>query len=155
MDIVPLEMDERGVVVHTNHYVLEHSSEVVEAMDWLPDTRYRLARVEELLGKAGEEQGQGGIGMGTICRILEDEREGNGASICRSAKVDNSIATLFRIVMDLNGAVGEVTVGRPARPEGRLSLLRKPGFEFEGVDEVKGSGGFAVNGDLPRAQEVM
>lgn len=47
-DVVRLEMDEMGRVVHTNHYLREHREGVVEAMDWLPDTRFRLGRMEEV-----------------------------------------------------------------------------------------------------------
>ena len=48
-DIVALEMDERGVVMHTNHYILPHKESVVESKTWIPDTWFRLRRIGELV----------------------------------------------------------------------------------------------------------
>lgn len=140
LDIVPLDPDPHGIVAHTNHYVLPHASSVIEATDWLPDTRYRLKRVEELLQKARSQDGNGDVGVDVevIKAILGDEVKGGGASICRSTRPDNPIATLFRIVMDLNDASASVTIGRPSEPTGYLTLLKKG--VVSGVEEVKEKG---------------
>jgi len=150
VDIVKLEMDQWGVVAHTNHYVLPHAEEVVEATDWLPDTRYRLSRAQELLSMAREN---GEVEISTLRQVLEDEVQGGGASICRSTRPDNPIATLFRIVMDLNDATASVTVGRPSEPVGQLTLLKKA--TFRSADEVKEKGHAILKEDFPVAQEVM
>ena len=116
-DIVKLEMNREGIVTHTNHYVLEHKSTVIESHDWLVDTRFRLRRIGELLNGAKEEQPSSEI----VERFLRDEMEGDGASICRSAKND-TLATLFSIVMDLVNKSARVVEGRPANPVSRLNL---------------------------------
>jgi isopenicillin-N N-acyltransferase-like protein len=116
-DIVKLEMNKQGAVTHTNHYVLEHKQGVIEAPDWLPDTRFRLRRIGELLNAAKEEQpSQEGLE-----RFLRDETEGDGAAICRTPLKDD-LATLFGIVMDLGNKKGQVMVGRPANPTAKLVL---------------------------------
>jgi len=149
LDIMKLEMDDKGVVAHTNHYVLPHHPEVIEAKDWLPDTRYRLSRVHELLDSAVKE---GGIESSTIRGVLEDEVEGGGASICRKTKPDNQIATLFRIVMDLDNSTGTVTIGRPTEPIGTLTLLPKKKSAAH-VEEIKGAP--VLMESLPKVQKVM
>jgi isopenicillin-N N-acyltransferase-like protein len=110
-DLVKLEMNSEGIVTHTNHYVLKHKDGVVEAPDWLPDTRFRLSRINQLLNGAKEEE----LNAELAARLLKDETEGDGAAICRSAKsVKDNLQTLFSIVMDLGNKKAKVAVGRPA-----------------------------------------
>ena len=113
-DIVRLEMDRKGVVTHTNHYVLEHKPTVVEAHDWLPDTRFRLRRIGEILNAAKEEQPSPEV----VETLLRDEVEGDGAAICRTGK----LSTLFSIVMNLGDKRARVVEGRPANPASKLTL---------------------------------
>lgn len=155
VDIVALEMDEYGIVAHTNHYVLPHASSVIEATDWLPDTRYRLLRVEKLLFQA-RSSAKEGVDKDVIEGILEDEVKGEGASICRSTRPDNPIATLFRIVMDLNDASASVAIGRPSEPTGYLTLLKK-GIVGGGAELVKEKGGGTdiFEREVGVVQEVM
>lgn len=114
-DIVRLEMDEVGVVAHTNHFVLPHKKGVVEKR-WLPDTDFRLRRVgESLEGKEPSDE--------VLWEIFRDEVEGDGASICRKQKEvagPNALATLFGIVMDLREKKATVLVGRPMDPIEKL-----------------------------------
>lgn len=118
-DVVRLEMNREGIVTHTNHYVLEHKPTVVESHDWLPDTGFRLRRIRELLNAAKEEQPSTEI----VERLLRDEMEGDGASICRTARKESgNLATLFSIVMDLGNRKARVIEGRPANPVSKLSL---------------------------------
>jgi len=118
-DIVKLEMDGDGIVTHTNHMIVEHRGSVVEAADWLPDTRFRLERIRELLAGVKSE----GVSMEVVEGLLEDEKMGDGASICRSAgAVKGSLATLFSIVMDLEGRTANVKMGRPVEPVELLVL---------------------------------
>lgn len=112
-DIVRLEMS-KGIVTHTNHYVLEHKPTVIESHDWLPDTRFRLKRIAELLNAAKEEQPSPEI----VESLLRDEMEGDGAAICRTGK----LATLFSIVMDLGNKRARVVEGRPTNPTSMLTL---------------------------------
>jgi isopenicillin-N N-acyltransferase-like protein len=116
-DIAKLEMDGEGIVTHTNHFVLKHKESVVESHDWLPDTRFRLTRIGELLNAAKEEEPSQDV----VEKFLKDETEGDGAAICRSAKKD-SIATLFSIVMDLSDKKVRLTMGRPTAPSEKLFL---------------------------------
>jgi isopenicillin-N N-acyltransferase-like protein len=118
-DVVKLEMNREGIVTHTNHYVLEHKPTVIESHDWLPDTRFRLRRIGELLNAAKEEQPSQEI----VENFLRDEMEGDGAAICRSSKKEpGSIATLFSIVMDVSNKRARVVEGRPANPLSKLTL---------------------------------
>lgn len=116
-DVVRLEMTREGVVTHTNHYVLKHKDSVVESLDWLPDTRFRLQRIGELLNAAKEEEPSQEV----VEKLLKDEKEGDGAAICRSAKKD-TIATLFTIIMDLSKKKARLTMGRPVSPTEKLIL---------------------------------
>jgi isopenicillin-N N-acyltransferase like protein len=110
-DLVKLEMNREGIVTHTNHYVVKHKESVVEAPDWLPDTRFRLSRINQLLNGAKEEEPN----VEVAARFLKDETEGDGAAICRSAKsTKNDLQTLFSIIMDLGKKKAKVAVGRPA-----------------------------------------
>lgn len=114
-----LEMDEEELVMHTNHYVLPHDARVVEVDDWLPDTRYRLRRIGELL----DAQGDKGRSVEAVEGMLKDEVVGDGASICRTAtKASGGLATLFSIVMDLGEKRAQVKMGRPSEPSEELVL---------------------------------
>ncbi|KAL3427307.1 hypothetical protein PVAG01_00816 [Phlyctema vagabunda] len=110
-DIVKLEMDAAGVVAHTNHYVLPHDPSVVESTDWIPDTEFRLERINELLRNSGEEQPNSEV----VQCMLRDELVGDGAAICRSTGKEN-IATLFSVVMDMKTKKGQVLAGKPVAP---------------------------------------
>jgi isopenicillin-N N-acyltransferase-like protein len=116
-DIVKLEMNREGIVTHTNHYVLKHNETVVEAHDWLPDTGFRLQRIGELINAAKEEEPSQEV----VEKFLKDEREGDGAAICRSAKKD-TIATLFTIIMDLKNKKARLTMGRRVAPTEKIIL---------------------------------
>lgn len=118
-DIVKLEMNKDGIVTHTNHMIVKHKESVVEAADWLKDTRFRLERIGELLdGVKGQ-----GPSVSTVEGLLLDEKMGGGASICRSETSEKgSLATLFSIVMDLEKATANVSMGRPIAPVEKLVL---------------------------------
>lgn len=110
-DLAKLEMNRDGIITHTNHYVLKHREIVIEAPAWLPDTRFRLDRINRLLNGAKEQEPN----MDLAAELLKDEMEGDGAAICRSAKsTTNTLATLFSIAMDMGNKRAKVAVGRPA-----------------------------------------
>jgi isopenicillin-N N-acyltransferase-like protein len=110
-DLVKLEMNREGIVTHTNHYILKHKESVIESPDWLPDTRFRLSRINQLLNGAKDEEPSGEL----AAKLLKDEMQGDGAAICRSAKSErDNLATLFSIVMDLGNKKAKVAVGKPS-----------------------------------------
>jgi isopenicillin-N N-acyltransferase-like protein len=110
-DLVKLEMNKEGIVTHTNHYVLKHKTSVIEAPDWLPDTRFRLSRINQLLSGAKEEEPSAQV----AASLLKDETEGDGAAICRGSKsAKDNLETLFSIVMDLGKKKAKVAIGKPA-----------------------------------------
>ena len=112
-DLVKLEMNREGTVTHTNHYVMEHKESVIEAADWLHDTRFRLNTINSLLNGAKEEEPTPAL----AAKFLKDETEGDGAAICRSSKPGkDDLATLFSIIMDLGSKRASVAVGRPVSP---------------------------------------
>lgn len=118
-DLLKLEMNREGIVIHTNHYVLKHKESVIEAPDWLPDTRFRLSRISQLLNGAKEEEPS----VEVAAMLLKDETEGDGAAICRSAKsAKDNLQTLFSIVMDLGNKKARVAVGRPSSSTDMLIL---------------------------------
>lgn len=120
VDIVQLEMSEPGIVTHTNHYIAAHAASVVEAEDWLPDTRYRLKRIDSLLEDCSKGEGPS---LDVVERLLKDDVEGDGAAICRTSRTESPLATLFSVVMDMGLRKGRVTIGRPSHPEGKIELL--------------------------------
>jgi len=70
-------MNRKGIVTHTNHCVLRHKDGVVKAPDSLPDTRFRLTRINQLLNGANEEEPNAEL----AARLLKDEMKGGGAAI--------------------------------------------------------------------------
>ena len=117
-DIVRLEMDPEGLVMHTNHYILPHNEKVVESKKLLPDTWYRLRRIGELVDAVKEE----GPSIEVVERLFLDEVEGDGSSICRHYQDADGLATLFRIVMDLGDRRATVSVGLPVDPVENFEL---------------------------------
>lgn len=114
-DVVQIPMNKEGIVTHTNHTIVPHVEGFKEEPDWLPDTRYRLRRVRELLNAAKEEDPS----VEVVRKLLCDEVEGEGAAICRFEGKDK-LSTLFSIVMDLKAKRANVSMGRPAAPSEKL-----------------------------------
>ena len=103
-DMAVLEQNERGVITHSNHLVLDHAVEGQGAL--ATDTFFRLDRIGELL------KGLEKPNMGALKEVLKDEKNGPCA-INRSQTEKSTIETLFSIVMDLENAVAEVKLGKP------------------------------------------
>jgi len=116
-DIVRIEMDGKGRVLHTNHFLKEHKEGVVEDQEWWRGSVFRLKREQELVEMVEKE----GVSIERIEGIWQDEVEGGGTCICKK-KGDDGIATLFSIVMDLGDRKGRVKVGRPVEPTEILTL---------------------------------
>lgn len=117
-NIVRLEMDPEGLIMHTNHYILPHNEKVAESKNLLPDTWYRLRRIGELVDAVKEE----GPSIKVVERLFLDEIEGDGSSICRHYQDTDGLATLFRIVMDLGEGRATVSMGLPVDPVENFEL---------------------------------
>ncbi|GAB7355033.1 hypothetical protein MBLNU459_g5633t1 [Dothideomycetes sp. NU459] len=102
-----------GQVFHSNHYVARHAG--VADPPWLDDSRFRLARIEELCNGLGEAPGADAI------RAVFTDEANYPAAICRDDPDhdgrDGHSATLFNIVMDLQARAAKVILGRPTAPE--------------------------------------
>lgn len=111
-DIVELEMDQ-GICTHSNHMLRPHAA---EDMNLLPDSRFRVQRMQELLRKSGSEPT-----MTVLRDILKDEKN-YPSSICRATKGDGTLQTLFSIVMDVKEKYALVKLGRPTDDGEELEL---------------------------------
>lgn len=113
-----LEMNARGQVFHSNHWLVPHLGVVDAGMG--RDSVERVGRIEELCGAVAaemerEEGGVGRLGLERLQRVFEDE-EGYPGSICRMQEGVSESASLFNIVMELRGKVARVRLGRPVAP---------------------------------------
>jgi isopenicillin-N N-acyltransferase like protein len=111
-DVVRLPMH-KGVVTHTNHFVEPHVGP--DCSPDLPDTSFRLDRINELLKKE-----LNGPSFATIRAMLKDEANYPG-SINRACTKEG-FATLFCIIMDLKARKAEVKMGRPTEENDYLKL---------------------------------
>jgi isopenicillin-N N-acyltransferase like protein len=107
-------MNSSKQVFHSNHYTKPHPG--VEDTNWLADSTYRLTRVEELCKRLSDRPVPR-----EIFEIFTDESNLPGA-ICRVQTGKSGSASLFNIVMDLQGRFANVTFGRPVQPEGTVHL---------------------------------
>ncbi|EQB43315.1 hypothetical protein CGLO_18035 [Colletotrichum gloeosporioides Cg-14] len=112
--ILKIPIDEKGLVVHSNHLLLEHPG-VVEP-PWLQDSHRRVARLRQL----AEHQVDSGRAVGTsqLFELFKDQ-EGYPGSINRHQVQDCKTQTLFNIIMDLSEKRATVKFGRPTE-DGQL-----------------------------------
>lgn len=115
VDLRVLEMDKRGRVFHSNHFLLEHGREVRDSI-WLEDSRFRIMRIEEICGGLGEEPSLEDV------QVLFRDEENYPFAICRAEEQGNHSGTLFNIVMDLKAKEAKVILGRPVAPEGTYEI---------------------------------
>ncbi|CAK7213615.1 hypothetical protein SBRCBS47491_001865 [Sporothrix bragantina] len=101
-------------IYHANHFLLDHPT--VQDTNWIPDSEFRTKRIEELADGV-----RGNVDLPTLQELFKDEVNVPG-SICRMATKDNTVATLFNIVMDLGKATAEVLMGRPNAPDEKIVL---------------------------------
>ncbi|KAK4549705.1 hypothetical protein LTR36_005006 [Oleoguttula mirabilis] len=101
-------------IFHSNHFLAKHPG--VEDTNWLPDSSFRVTRIEELCKEIAPSPTPQ-----TLYECFQDETNWPSA-ICR-AQVDGcGSATLFNIVMDLEARRAIVTLGRPVQPDEVLAL---------------------------------
>ena len=114
-DVQKCEMNSKGQVFHSNHYLCAHPG-VGDDTKWLKDSSFRVGRIEELAGKI-----DGVPSKEDIKEIFKDEANYPG-SICRAQKAPSTSASLFNIVMDLKARRADVVLGRPTEPEDWVEL---------------------------------
>lgn len=108
-----------GVITHTNHYLHDHKLEDNDRLGVnidIPNSKFRLARIRQLIASRHEEGW--GPSVLSIQTLLSDE-EGHPGSICRD---EETLATLFSIVMNLTKKQATVTIGRPVEPQGEIQF---------------------------------
>lgn len=115
-EVQKLKMNSREQVFHSNHYLAEHPGVEGSGSDWLPDSRMRVTRIQELCDRIGDYPTHQ-----VVFDTFKDERNYPGA-ICRAEVGGSGSATLFNIVMDLKARVATVTLGRPVEPEEMVEL---------------------------------
>jgi isopenicillin-N N-acyltransferase like protein len=120
-DVVRVQSSKRQVkgsrgfmITHTNHFIEPHKGP--SSPPDLPDSPFRLARINELLDRESTTPS-----FETIEALLKDEENFPG-SICRAQSDKNSFATLFSIIMDLKNCEARVKMGRPTESSGSLTL---------------------------------
>ncbi|KAF9870925.1 hypothetical protein CkaCkLH20_11597 [Colletotrichum karsti] len=106
--ILKIPMDSQGLVVHSNHLLLEHPG-VVEP-PWLQDSRERVVRLRELAEKHLSEGND--VNTPELFDLFKDQKGYPGA-INRHQVQDCKTQTLFNIIMHLPEKRATVTFGRP------------------------------------------
>jgi isopenicillin-N N-acyltransferase-like protein len=103
-----VEPDERGHLVHTNHYVCERMQRYEGDPDYRPNSAARFDRARGLIGRLPA----GSVDVAAIRTILSDH-EGEPNALCRHPEryaEGNGSATAFWWIADLTAA--EVAFGR-------------------------------------------
>ncbi|KAI5246702.1 AAT-domain-containing protein, partial [Aureobasidium subglaciale] len=113
-DLQKLEVNQRGQVFHSNHYLVPHPG--VTDTVWLEDSKFRIKRIREICDELGDEPT-----MGEVQALFKDEKNYPYA-ICRAEEEGNHSGTLFNIVMDLKAGKASVILGRPSTPEGLYEI---------------------------------
>ncbi|RMY16428.1 hypothetical protein D0866_13673 [Hortaea werneckii] len=114
VEVQRVRMNGLRQVFHSNHYLAKHLG--VHDTNWLPDSNFRLTRIEQLCKGLEPEPS-----VEALHECFKDEMNYPGA-ICRAEVNGNSTATLFNIVMDLQVPEAKVVLGRPVAPEEVMRL---------------------------------
>ncbi|KAF2433985.1 AAT-domain-containing protein [Tothia fuscella] len=117
--IQKLDMDEKGRLYHSNHF-LKEQQDVVDKV--LPhDTLERIKRIEVLADGMSAED----VNIERIAELLKDG-ENVPTAICRAKGGKSNSATIFSIVSDLTKRRAQVILGRPTEPEKKFWLEFTP-----------------------------
>jgi isopenicillin-N N-acyltransferase like protein len=93
-----IKEDEDGVVVHSNHFVLNHP---VDEPQWLVDSPFRIERIRELCGEAIEESREGStVDIDRVRMLFRDTMNPPGSICCQDT--ERGLVSLFNIVMHLS-----------------------------------------------------
>ena len=109
-----ITQDNRGRIIHSNHFLLTHPG-VVDTK-WLDDSPFRVHRMHELTDELSD-----GPTWERILAVFEDEKN-SPASICRFELGSSTFGTLFNIVMELKAERVVVRVGKPSQVEETISI---------------------------------
>ncbi|KAI4753986.1 AAT-domain-containing protein [Aureobasidium sp. EXF-3400] len=113
-DLQVLEMNKKGQVFHSNHYLVPHPG--VTDTVWLEDSKFRIKRIQEICDGLGDSPT-----TKEVQALFKDEKNYPFA-ICRAEEEGNHSGTLFNIVMDLKAKKASVILGRPTSPEGSYDI---------------------------------
>ncbi|GAB7361411.1 hypothetical protein MBLNU230_g1467t1 [Neophaeotheca triangularis] len=116
LDYREVGMNEAKQVFHSNHYLRDHVEGVVDT-NWLPDSNFRVSRIEELCGRFDGSEPR----FEEVQGLFRDEANFPGG-ICRAESGGSDVASLFGVVMDLEARRAVVTLGRPTEPEEFVEL---------------------------------
>lgn len=119
LDIIRLDMVD-GQVAHTNHFLVQHHRDVVDA-GIFPDSLARYDRIQVLLRQGSAQVEAGMLPVACCERMLEDE-DGFPTAINRKSSPIRPSETLYSIVVDLQAKIGYVRLGRPNEPDGHWTL---------------------------------
>ncbi|TPX18576.1 uncharacterized protein E0L32_002433 [Thyridium curvatum] len=114
--IKELQMDADGVVVHANHLLLDHPG--VDEPGWLPDSSYRVTRLQALL----KQTDLSGLDFDSFFELFKDE-DGFPGSINRCQQDGCATQTLFTILMNLAAKRALITFGRPSAFTDRVEVV--------------------------------
>ena len=115
VEVQKCAQNDAGQVFHSNHYLCQHPK-TGQDTNWLPDSTFRVQRIEELAGEV-----KGTPTRGKLLEIFSDEKNYPG-SICRAQEGGSEAASLFNIIMDLKARRADVVLGRPVEPEEHVVL---------------------------------
>lgn len=120
LDVVKLEMDDNGQIVHTNHLLAEHADGVKDEAPW-KDSYARLDRISELLTEAAlalENSIENSPSpMQLVEQMLEDEK-GSPVGINRKCSDITASETLYSFTVDFQNRTARLRLGRPSECEG-------------------------------------
>ncbi|RSL52973.1 hypothetical protein CEP54_010612 [Fusarium duplospermum] len=105
VELVPA--DDQGVVIHSNHLLLNHDGS--EEHLWLLDSPQRSDRMQHLVKE--ELSSKQALNSSDIFKLFQDE-EGYPNGINRDAVGDSSAETLFNIIMNLSERTATIAFGR-------------------------------------------
>jgi len=93
-----IDEDEDGIVVHTNHFLLNRS---MDEPTWLEDSPLRIKRMRELCAEVSKERrGSPAVTVERLRSLFRDRKDSPG-SICRHDDPKEHLESLFNIMMDL------------------------------------------------------
>ncbi|KAJ4328099.1 hypothetical protein N0V84_001467 [Fusarium piperis] len=112
-----LQADGRGVVIHSNHLLLDHAGSQEHL--WLLDSPKRSDRMQQLVTK--ELSSKPVLTASDLFKLFQDE-EGYPSGINRDAVGDSSAETLFNIIMNLSERTATIAFGRTTNVAERVHV---------------------------------
>ncbi|KAM0431382.1 hypothetical protein ACHAPT_005359 [Fusarium lateritium] len=112
-----LPADDQGVVIHSNHLLLDHAGS--EEQLWLLDSPQRRDRMQRLINDHFSSKQTDTTP--NLFKLFQDEK-GYPNGINRDGVGESSSETLFNIIMNLSERTAEVAFGRTTNVVKRLQL---------------------------------